>query len=100
MTGALVDPTPQQRAELSTAYDTPEYRAAGRAVRWSAYKGTREHCAECAARQHETRGAYGPRMRPTQRRALPGGPTLLLCGCHAQAWRDRDGQAPEKGQDR
>jgi hypothetical protein len=47
-------------------------------------------CDECAMRQHETRGAYGPRRAPRHRRHFVGGPALRLCSPHADTWRALD----------
>jgi len=99
-TRALVDVTPETSAELSAKFADPDYRAsAGRRPSWAkianpAAKGAM--CAECAQLQHETRGAFGPRMQPRTRRSFPksagGSPALALCTRHAQAWRDRDAE--------
>lgn len=96
-TSALVDITPVTGAPLSQGYDTPEYRLDRSRPKASWAKlskpPAKAHCDECARLQHETRGAAGPRMQPRYRRTLPdGGPKLLLCGRHAEAWRDRDDQ--------
>lgn len=51
-------------------------------------------CDECAAVQHETDGACGPRADAKSRRTLDlgrGGKHVLnLCHQHAQLWRERD----------
>lgn len=82
-------------APLSWHYDTVEYRLGPTQPKatWTSVTGSAAGaaCDECARLQHETRGAFGPRMRPRhQRTVLGGGPTLALCGTHATAWRDRD----------
>lgn len=93
--GALIPVRHQTTAELSAHWSGRDYRAsASRPPKYlKAPSGGGRHCAECAWRQHETRGASGPRMRPAFTRSLPSAPELeplLLCGRHAEAWRERD----------
>ena len=74
---------------LSTALDTDTYRARpSDDIRWSKAAGSAP-CDECVALQHETRGAH--RREPARRRrAVVGGPSLLLCQRHADTWGARD----------
>lgn len=92
---ALVDITPETTAPLSMHYANSDYRLSPTQPKanWARLSKppVKAHCDECARIQHETRGASGPRMQPRHRRTIPdGGPKLLLCGRHAEAWRERD----------
>lgn len=76
---------------LSARFGNGEYRAGpGMKVKWTRKAPrARADCDECAALQHETRGAYGPRRQVRARRAVTG-TTLDLCAAHAVAWKSRD----------
>lgn len=81
---------PTTTQTLSARFDVDAYHARPKdTIRWTATRSGRG-CDECAALQHETRGQYGPRHPARQRRAITGGPDLLLCHTHADAWRTRD----------
>ena len=58
--------------------------------KWLKTTASSRPCDECAWLQHETGGTYGLRKAPRHRRCFIGGPTLLLCALHAEAWRERD----------
>ena len=89
----------------------------GRKPRWRAAGRVRGACDECSARQHETRGQYGPRGHiseirtittspppatdtaapvldgftpPTPKKPAPTKHALRLCARHAALWRTRD----------
>jgi hypothetical protein len=70
----------------------PGYRLApGEHARWTRRNtASSVDCEECAALQHELRGAYRPRRRATIRRTRPGPLHLDLCSAHAELWRERD----------
>lgn len=94
---ALIEKPPRASAPLSRRYAAPAYRVASiHPPTWSKVTPARDaFCHECAQVQHESQGAFGPRMRPRARRKLPGEDarsehTLLLCGPHATVWKDRD----------
>jgi len=92
----LVDVTPVTSAPFSVAHTAPEYRVgpSNPKPRWAKIDNPAPgaFCDECATRQHETRGASGPRMQPRQRRTITGRreASLRLCTRHATAWRERD----------
>jgi hypothetical protein len=92
-TRPLFDPIPVASRTLSAAYGGREYRLeAGRVARFVTYGG-RGTCDECAARQHETRGATpegGGLRAPAKHRRIVGELALLLCHEHAELWRTRD----------
>lgn len=81
------------RTNLSDRYDEYAYRASRRRPpKWAklpAATAKTAMCAECVQLQHETRGAAGPRSRPTQIRRS-GDTELVLCVAHAESWRERD----------
>lgn len=86
-------PTPAvPSVELSKGWAHPVRRLTpGQSAKWSALKLKGDHpCHECAQRQHETRGAVGPRRQATHRRRHPDGWVLDLCAEHARLWRERD----------
>lgn len=84
--------TPVDSAPMSKAFAVMSYRSSPEErPKWSAIKVKNPMpCDECAAVQHETKGAYGPRANAKQRRAFKGGPILRLCTRHANAWHERD----------
>lgn len=84
---------------LSRTTAEGSYRARkGRPAKWTKYAGKLD-CEECGALQHEGYhpGAPLPRLRvqATARRAILGGPDLLLCGPHRTLWLERDAQDME-----
>jgi hypothetical protein len=92
-TPALFPKPEKQTPALSTMFAHGEYRAGpGVKVKWTrrAPRGTAD-CDECAALQHETRGAFWPRRQVRVRRSV-NGTTLELCAAHAVAWKNRDHQ--------
>lgn len=94
MSSSALFPQPKKEtASLSQQFAHGEYRAGpGVKVKWTRRAPrTRADCDECAALQHETRGAYWPRRQVRVRRAVHG-TTLDLCPLHAAAWKDRDQQ--------
>lgn len=76
---------------LSDVFDTDHYRARPTDnITWTPRRTT-QPCDECAALQHQTRGAAGPRRPAKHRRTItPDNIALLLCHNHADAWRARD----------
>lgn len=92
MAESLFPPVVPPVVELSAGWDTPTRRlASGDLAKWSALKLKSDWpCHECAQRQHETRGASGPRRQARHRRKCPAGGTLDLCSAHARLWRERD----------
>lgn len=60
----------------------------GTQIRWSTFK-TRATCDECFAVQHEDRGTGWPRNTAITRRTS-GEHVLLLCGMHAELWKEKD----------
>lgn len=90
----LVDFDRVTDAPLSRHYSNSDYRLSRSRpnVDWDnlTKPPAKDHCAECFMVQHETRGKSEPRMQPRWRRTIPGGPQLLLCSRHAEAWRERD----------
>lgn len=111
-TPALVDVQAETSASLSQRYATqPDYQARpGDRPRWSKIDTppAGAMCDECAQLQHETRGRYGPRKQPRERRTFPAiagkraaGPALRLCYQHAQVWHAKDDHdAPLPGKTR
>lgn len=76
---------------LSQRYATNSYRAtANEWPTWTPVDGVVGGCDECSMLQHESRGKYGPRRSPSNRRGFPDGAVLYLCDQHSQAWRERD----------
>lgn len=75
---------------LSDAFDNDKYRARPTdGVSWAPVR-TAQPCDECAAVQHQTHGAAGPRRPARTRRSITPQITLLLCHIHADSWRTRD----------
>ncbi|MCA4997153.1 hypothetical protein HWD35_20740 [Tsukamurella tyrosinosolvens] len=63
------------------------------------YAGSRQRatCDECFAAQHESGGAYGPRLHVRMVRTMPDGTQLRLCTAHAELWKSFDeATKPEK----
>lgn len=84
---------------LSAALATAPWRLRrGQMARWTRIRPRTLDCQECAHLQHEMRGAYGPRRQAKHRRVVPGFTRLDLCHAHAQAWRERDQNDTEMGQ--
>lgn len=75
---------------LSRQFQCHPYLAAkGWRPKWANGR-QRTMCDECFARQHESRGEYGPRERVTHTRTMPDGHRLYLCSAHTTLWRDQD----------
>jgi hypothetical protein len=68
----------------------PKQVAAGGPATWSSYRPKkRAQCEDCVAYLHEHKGR-GPAVAAARFRRTAAGVTRLLCGQHAQRWRDAD----------
>jgi hypothetical protein len=79
--------------ELSQMWGGRPFRATVGEVKWTPIKVKNPiDCTECLARQHETKGACGPRRAAKVRRRIVKAPgsTLDLCREHEMMWRRRD----------
>lgn len=67
------------------------------AATWSSYRPkNRSQCEDCVAYLHENRGV-GPPVAAARFKRRAGGTDRLLCGQHAQRWRDADQMPRFKG---
>lgn len=87
-------PEPEQAPlELSQMWAGDMFRATVGEVKWTQIKNKIPvECMECFARQHETKGASGPRRNAKVRRRIVKAPgsELPLCREHEMLWRRRD----------
>lgn len=83
MSAPLFDEPPPRDFGLSRMHA----RARGQAT----YRpsSSKQPCDECMALQHETSGGWGSRA-PVRHVRETAEKRLLLCGPHAQLWRERD----------
>ena len=88
----LFDKPGEQPMRLSKALSGPDYRLRkDEKAKWTNVNlKTYRPCQECAAVQHETGGAFGPRRQIKKRRRVVGGKVIEMCQQHAQLWRELD----------